>query len=52
MHRAAHASPDAAMRYQHATRERDRVLAEMLSAMVTPAEVVPLRTRADSREST
>ncbi len=31
MHRAGHASPDAALRYQHATRDRDRVIAIALN---------------------
>ena len=34
MHRAGHASAEAALRYQHATRERDKVLAEALAALV------------------
>jgi integrase len=42
MHRAGHASPDAAMRYQHATEDRDRALAAALAAYVPPAEVVTL----------
>ena len=33
MHRAGHSSADAASRYQHATRERDRDLAARLAAM-------------------
>ena len=53
MHRAGHASATAALRYQHATRDRDRVLAEALAHLAAPAEVVPLarananRTRPD-----
>jgi integrase len=43
MHRAGHASPSAALRYQHATKDRDRVLAEALEALVIPATVIPLR---------
>jgi integrase len=42
MHRAGHSSPAAALRYQHATRERDKVIAEALAALVTPAPVVPI----------
>jgi len=34
MHRAGHKSPAAAMRYQHATAERDRELADKLAAQV------------------
>ncbi len=42
MHRAGHASPAAALRYQHATEDRDRVLADALAALVPSADVVPL----------
>jgi integrase len=34
MHRAGHSSSVAAMRYQHATKDRDRVIADALSAFV------------------
>ena len=34
MHRAGHASPDAAQRYQHATRERDQLIADALDGLV------------------
>src|ERR1019366_7613071 len=33
MRRAGHASPAAAMRYQHATEDRDRVLADALAGL-------------------
>ena len=33
MHRAGHRSPAAALRYQHATRNRDQAVATALSAM-------------------
>ena len=36
MHRAGHSSSVAAMRYQHATRDRDRVVADALSAIARP----------------
>lgn len=39
MHRAGHSSADAALRYQHATRDRDRVLAEALEALVSPSKI-------------
>jgi integrase len=39
MHRAGHASPAAALRYQHATADRDRALADALAQL---ANVVPL----------
>jgi integrase len=42
MRRAGHASPMAAIRYQHATEDRDRVLADALARMAFPAEVVPI----------
>jgi integrase len=42
MRRMGHASPAVALRYQHATEDRDQTLARALSNMVTPAEVVEL----------
>jgi integrase len=42
MHRAGHASAGAALRYQHATKDRDRVLADALEALVKPATVIPI----------
>ena len=42
MHRAGHASPDAALRYQHATKDRDRVLADALTKLATTAPVVAI----------
>jgi hypothetical protein len=44
MHRMGHASPEAALRYQHATRARDAELAATLGDLVRdakPARVVP-----------
>lgn len=35
MHRLGHASHQAALRYQHATRERDRVIAEALESLIS-----------------
>lgn len=46
MHRAGHSSPDAALRYQHATRDRDQVIAEALGELATPP-VVSLESRAE-----
>jgi len=43
MHRAGHASATAALRYQHSTQDRDRVLANALAALTTSTEVVQLR---------
>jgi hypothetical protein len=45
MHRAGHASAAAAMRYQHAIKERDRVLADALEDMVRPADVTTIGNR-------
>jgi integrase len=42
MHRAGHSSAAAALRYQHATQDRDRVLADALEVLVKPSEVTPL----------
>lgn len=36
MHRAGHASAPAALRYQHASRDRDRRLSEALEALIPP----------------
>jgi integrase len=41
MHRAGHASPAAALRYQHATEDRDRVLADALAALTPTGVVLP-----------
>jgi hypothetical protein len=38
-----HASAAAALRYQHATADRDQALAAALASLATPAPVVPLR---------
>jgi integrase len=43
MARGGHASPAAALRYQHATKDRDRALAEAMAALVRPAPVTQLR---------
>lgn len=43
MHRAGHASASAALRYQHATQDRDRVLAEALASLVVPSEITILK---------
>ena len=42
MHRAGHASAPAALRYQHANQDRDRVLAEALGEMINPGTIAPL----------
>jgi len=38
MHRAGHASAPAALRYQHATRDRDRRLSEALETMISDSD--------------
>jgi hypothetical protein len=45
MHRAGHASPAAALRYQHATEDRDQALAAVLADLATPADVIRIVTR-------
>jgi len=42
MRRAGHASPQAALRYQHATDDRDRALADALGALAEQASVVSI----------
>jgi len=52
MHRAGHKSTVAALRYQHATQDRDRALAERLSALATEADgLVSEASRCRSRKS-
>jgi integrase len=43
MHRAGHSTPAAALRYQHATEERDEAIARAMAALAEPASIVPLR---------
>jgi integrase len=42
MHRAGHSSASAALRYQHASRDRDRILAEALAKFVETTEISSL----------
>ncbi len=49
MRRAGHASPQAALRYQHATEDRDQVLAEALAKLAPKAPVVPIEKAAVAR---
>jgi integrase len=44
MRRGGHANPTAALRYQHATEDRDRAIAEALAELAT-GRVTPLRRR-------
>ena len=41
MHRAGHSSSVAAMRYQHATKDRDRIIADALGAIAKPIDEEP-----------
>jgi integrase len=41
MHRAGHSSSVAAMRYQHATMDRDRIIADALGAIAKPIDEEP-----------
>ena len=43
MRRAGHSSAPAALRYQHATNDRDRVLADALEVLIKSVEVIPVR---------
>jgi integrase len=53
MRRAGHKSPAAAMRYQHATENRDRVLADALAELATVTTIRPRDSRAmKDREGT
>jgi integrase len=47
MARMGHASPQAALIYQHATADRDRAIADALSDLAAKAEVGPIRRRRD-----
>jgi integrase len=50
MRRAGHSSPAAALRYQHATEDGDKAIAEALSGLASDAQVVPI-TEAKQRRS-
>ena len=41
MARLGHSSPAAALRYQHATQERDRVIADQMDGMIRPSQSTP-----------
>ncbi|MGH9170840.1 MAG: tyrosine-type recombinase/integrase [Acidimicrobiales bacterium] len=51
MARMGHANSAAALRYQHATADRDRAIAEALSELAEPAKVVPMGLQPDSGAS-
>ena len=44
MRRAGHASPVAALRYQHATEDRDRALADALAGLAASADITEIAT--------
>jgi hypothetical protein len=48
MRRAKDASPAAAMRFQHATEDRDRVPADVLAGLAKGAAIVDLKPLADT----
>lgn len=52
MHRMGHASSAAALRYQHATRDRDAAIAATLGELIVPkvAEITELHPDADAGE--
>ena len=52
MARLGHASPRAAMVYQHATEDRDRLIAERLTEMATQAGVNPVVPITEARSAT
>lgn len=45
MARMGHANSAAALRYQHATADRDQVIAQALSELARPVEVLPINSR-------
>jgi hypothetical protein len=49
MARLGHSTPRAAMRYQHASADRDRVIAEALSKLATD-NVTPIRSTTTTRK--
>jgi integrase len=48
MYRAGHSTPHASLRYQHASKERDRVISDALSELRPVAQVVELEERRQS----
>lgn len=49
MHRMGHASSDAALRYQHATRDRDAAIAQALGSLIAQprAKIIPIARASD-----
>ncbi len=52
MEAGGHSSPDAALRYQHSTADRQRAMADMLSDVRRQSDVVPLRPAVEGRRGT
>lgn len=50
MARLGHSTPGAAMRYQHAAKERDKEIAGLLSKLASGATVIPISKKARTRE--
>jgi hypothetical protein len=50
MARLGHSTPGAAMRYQHASADRDRVIAEALSQLAATDNVTPIRHTTTTRQ--
>jgi integrase len=51
MHRAGHASASASLRYQHATQDRDHVLADALAELAERSQVSKMETQLSKRRS-
>ena len=51
MHRAGHSTPTAALRYQHATEDRDEAVAWAMADLAEPAPVVQLRRSTKPKET-
>jgi hypothetical protein len=52
MHRLGHASPRAALRYQHATEQRDEAIADAIDRLVATANDEPETNVASFRRAT
>jgi integrase len=52
MRRGGHANPRAALRYQHATEDRDKAIAEALGQLAHDAEIMPIVTVPESASRT
>ncbi len=52
MTRMGHSSAEAALRYQHATAERDKAIADALAALAEPAPVIKMEKKRSARPTT